>query len=56
MISPKQRGEFSTKLISNIHDSYAEYNNFHTLGFVSSILYLRVLRTLLELSHYKLFS
>lgn len=38
MIFPKQRGEFSTKLISNIHDSYAEYNKFHTLGFVSSII------------------
>ncbi len=38
MISPKQRGEFSTKLISNIHGSYAEYNNFHTLGIVYSIL------------------
>ncbi len=26
MISPKQRGEFLIKLISNIHGSYAEYN------------------------------
>ena len=32
MISPKQRGEFSTKLISNIHGPYAEYNNFHPLS------------------------
>jgi hypothetical protein len=55
MISPKQRGEFLTKLISNIHGSYAEYNNFHPLGIVSSILYLRALRTLLALSHYASF-
>lgn len=38
MISPKQRGEFLTKLISNIHGSYADYNNFHILEIVSSIL------------------
>ncbi len=57
MISPKQRGEFSTKLISTAHGSYkGDYDNFHTLGIISSILYLKEIKTLLEPSHYESFS